>query len=533
MKEWRFKANSHWFLIIGIAISLWMHWPHLQKDFISIHVWRQTYTVSNIINFAEEDPNIFHPRINDRGATDGIYPLEFPLMQWLIAQAIRFNIANDIVIIRLCMFLISVLTVWGMRNWIRNLLHDKVVANMTAAVFIFSPSFFYYSINPLPDMLSLMCCIWGLYFFSANQFQLKNTICAAFFFSIAALCKLPYILFYVLPFAEIILSQPILRNKLIWNNENIKDRNNLPKANTEEYNSFSVFVIFLISIIPVVAWYTYAIPKWKTLPIVGGMFDDQFDFHEIYENLSHNIISNFPELLLNYSMLIPFVIGLISLLHFSDKILNLIKRFSPSIFHAIVLKYGEKRKTISRTIVTQWTFLFIALLAYYFYEINAIGKIHDYYLMPFFPLIFRTVGIGLQKMNESRRLILRLLLCLCILFAPIACYLRMQSRWHVENPGFNKDWLVYKKSLRDATSDRDLTIVANDESHCIAFYYIHKKGWCIEHDWVSEEQWREMLHQGAKYLFSDSRTLEQRPDIAPHLVHNIGEFGSIRIFELK
>ena len=51
-------------ILLTIAlISLVMHYEHFEKDLISIHTWRQTQTQSTIVNFYEEDFNIFNPFI--------------------------------------------------------------------------------------------------------------------------------------------------------------------------------------------------------------------------------------------------------------------------------------------------------------------------------------------------------------------------------------------------------------------------------------------------------------------------------------
>jgi len=72
-------------LLLIAVVSFFMHLEHLSKDLMSDHVWRQTQTQSTIINFYEEDMNIFNPRQNERGNTMGILRMEFPLMQWLVA----------------------------------------------------------------------------------------------------------------------------------------------------------------------------------------------------------------------------------------------------------------------------------------------------------------------------------------------------------------------------------------------------------------------------------------------------------------
>ena len=76
-------SNSlrNWILVGIVALSAAMHWPHFGKELMSIHFWRQTQTQSTAISFYEEDMNILNPRRNDRGASEGLFRMEFPLIQ--------------------------------------------------------------------------------------------------------------------------------------------------------------------------------------------------------------------------------------------------------------------------------------------------------------------------------------------------------------------------------------------------------------------------------------------------------------------
>ena len=57
-----FKHLTPIVLTLIALISLLMHLNHFPKDIMGAHVWRQTQTQTNIINFYEEDFNIFNQR---------------------------------------------------------------------------------------------------------------------------------------------------------------------------------------------------------------------------------------------------------------------------------------------------------------------------------------------------------------------------------------------------------------------------------------------------------------------------------------
>jgi len=178
-----------------------MHYPHLKKDLVGVHVWRQTQTQTTINNFFEEDMNILNPRINNRDNTDGIFRMEFPLMQWLTACMYQV-FGNSILITRIFMFLIGLLSVLGMYFLINSIFNNKNTALIAAWAFNFSPCFYYYTINPLPDNMALCFSIWGAaaFFYWVKNQNIRLLLISGLFISIAALCKLPFILFFSIPF---------------------------------------------------------------------------------------------------------------------------------------------------------------------------------------------------------------------------------------------------------------------------------------------------------------------------------------------
>ena len=143
-------SNTHRNItLLSIAIiSLLMHFNNFNKELMSVHVWRQTQTQSNINNFYEEDMNILNPRRNHRGDSDGIYRMEFPLMQWLTALLYKV-FGNHIMITRVFMFIVGLFSILGIYILLFALFKNKLLALFGAWAFNFSPCFYYYTINQL------------------------------------------------------------------------------------------------------------------------------------------------------------------------------------------------------------------------------------------------------------------------------------------------------------------------------------------------------------------------------------------------
>jgi hypothetical protein len=466
-------------------VSLAMHFRHFKKDLVSIHAWRQAQTQTYIVNFYEEDFNIFNPRQNNRGDGDGIYRREFPLMQWMVAGTYKI-FGNHLIITRIWMFFIGLFTIAGIYELVFRVFNHRISAAIAAWTFCFSPAFFYYTINPHPDNLALCCSVWGLAFFFKWKRDgiLRHLVFSGLLLSAGALCKLPFILHFTVPWTYFILVS--LRDG--------KDRNALP----------SLSAVSVPAILPL-AWYAWVIPQWTGEIGIMGMLDNPPRFVVLLDYLQHNLISTLPELLLGYGTFVFFLAGLYFL--FRNRLHR--KRSFP-----VYLVWG------------------IVVMAYFLYELNVIAKIHDYYLFPFYPLLFLLVGYGAQQILHAGKPYLKYACYLLIAAAPLICHARMIGRWDLESPGFNRDMLTYKQELREAVPKNALCVAGNDISYRIFFYYIDKKGWPFTGDNLDAEQLEEMISRGAAYLYCDSRKVDQDPQILPFLEDQVSEFGSIRIFRL-
>ena len=263
-------------------------------------------------------------------------------------------------------------------------------------------------------------------------------------------------------------------------------------------------VEFSFIILPA-AWYLFVIPTWQN-GIVGGILDNQFSLLTLLDYLQHNLISTLPELLLNYAALPFFLAG----------------------FYFLI-----RKKLLQDIQVRMFAVLGIVILFYFFFEINMIAKIHDYYLFPFYPLLFLLVAYGAYRMFRSGNRAIRYFTIVLLIILPFTAYLRMKDRWNPESPGFNKDLLVYRENLRTAVPDTARCVVGNDISHYIFFYYIHKKGWGFDNDNLGAKELATMIGQGARYLYCDSRKVDENPNILKFLDEKLLERGSVRVYSLK
>ena len=473
-------------LIIITIISAAFHLPHFPKDIISIHAWRQTQTQSNIVNFYEEDMNVLNPHRNDRGDGLGIFRMELPLMQWMTAVLYKV-FGNHIIITRIFMFVIGVFSVFGMFVMINAVFKNRIAALIGAWALTFSPSFYYYTINPMPDNLALCCSIWGLglFFIWVRDQKLYKLILGGIFLSVGVLCKLPFILYYIVP--AVYFGIQFFKNG-------------------EKRKAFAHLSIYSCFILFPLAWYLSVISQWKGNGIVGGVINSTIPVSKTLKFIYFNFVSTLPELLLNYGSVLFFL----------------------SAFYFIV-----KRKEFKKPLFVLFAAWGFSAIAYYLFESNMIATIHDYYLFPFLPILFLLVGYGAYNLLNSNNKFVRYIAVFMILVLPLSAYGRMLVRWNPDLPGLNKDLLVYKADLRSAVPKNALVIAGNDESHYIFFYYIDKKGWGFNDDALNSNNMKDMINRGAKYMYSDSRNMDTNKVIVPFLDSLIMERGTVKVFKLR
>jgi len=392
-----------------------------------------------------------------------------------------------LVISRILSFVIGICSVAGMFFLLKNLFKDQLAAFAGAWALNFSPSFFYHTMNPLPDNFALCCAIWGLAFFF--RWHEKRTSLGLFFcglfLCLATLSKLPFVIYFVVPFSC-----------FFFENRRENDFGNFAK----QALTTAVFLL------PPAAWYVWVIPGWRGTGVVSGIFGNETPIGTLLRYVWDNLISVLPEMLLNYASLPFFLAG----------------------FYVLF-----KKKSYRDERFAPLALLGMAAIAYFLFEINMIANVHDYYLFPFLPLLFVLVGYGAMSWLQSEKPNWQGAAVVLLLLMPVAAYLRHTKSWNAASPGFNKDWLIYKKELQAAAPDDALCIVGNDVSYQIFFYHIDKKGWPFTENRLNASSLKGMISEGAKYLYSDTRQIDENAEIRLLLDSLVLEKGSVRVFKLR
>ncbi len=465
---------SRWAVVIVALLCLAMRGQHIAQEFTGYHSWRQTQTQTTVLNFAYEDGNILNPQVNTFHNGSTVQRMEFPLMQWLFSWPYRL-LGDHPAISRVLTFLMSIVSLLAFYQLVMQLAQSKLLAAVASYCLAFSPLFYYYSINPLPDNMALMFALLGLAAISNNRVSWQRFAVAALWLSLAAACKLPFIVF----------GAALIPTWLSW-------------CISAPKKAIASAIIGLVLFLPTLLWYAWVIPTWEGNMVLNGGWDNPRNSFDILKSVWTMML---PEMLLNYASVPFFVLGIWQFI---------------------------KRKMWTRSAL--WPVLLTTplVVAYYLFEMHAIGKGHDYYMMPFVPILFLTVALGahfvLRLNPQFRKWIL-----LPILVLPITCFLKADVRW--ANGAKQGQW-VHAEALRKAIPEGSLCVAGNDVSQRIHLYALRRKGWAFMDDSLPVEYLEQYVNQGAEYLVSTSSAVEEDAALQPYLGELVFDSEEIRAYRL-
>ena len=276
--------------LLLLLVTTICHAPIFTQDLAGIHVWRQSQTQLNIINFYRYDFNILHPRHHALNINAGntILRYEFPLMQWMIALNHKL-FGPHIVVTRVSLFLFSIITLLGVFQLLLTLFKHTWSAFWGTWAFAFGPLFYYYSINPLPDNFALLHTIWFLFFFFRyiKSKRVLDVVCSALFISLAALSKLPFVL------AGVVAAFYVLANSRTANRKQL----------------LVMVVAYGLALLPPAIWYSQVIPTWGENGVLKGITENKITWEEAYRILAYHFTYTFPKVLMNEISLLFAIVG--------------------------------------------------------------------------------------------------------------------------------------------------------------------------------------------------------------------------------
>lgn len=427
-----FQDIRFWIVLFFLIRLIGITNPPLEVS----HNWRQTSVTSVARNFLEIDNNILYPRIDIAGEKSGITGMEFPIFNYSIyitAKVFGWQHWYG----RLINLIISSFGIWFFYALVRKYFPEKM--SFYATMILIVSVWFQFSRKIMPDTFSMSFVITALYF-GINYLEGKsnrrftNLILYAILLLFGILSKLPsgYIL-SIIPLLLYKRSIPF-RRKLIF------------------------LSTTLLSIIPSFIWYFYWVPYlveyygfWHFFmgkPISQGA-------HEVFNNIPQ-ALSRFYEIPVKIIGFAVFLFGTVYAIVKKDKTILGLLALSFFGFFIVILKAGN-------------TFLY-----------------HDYYIIPFVPIITIVVAYGLTKLEQYYQH-LSLILIIAISVEGIA------NQYH--------DFFIKPEYLQllkleedlDTFSEPEDLILINCDEYPTPMYFAHRKGWVAYDDQILSQNFLDSL----------------------------------------
>jgi 4-amino-4-deoxy-L-arabinose transferase-like glycosyltransferase len=433
------KDIRFWIFVLFIIRLIGITNPPLEVG----HNWRQTTVTMVSRNFLEVDNNILYPRIDIAGEKSGITGMEFPLLNYMIyiiAKIFGYQHWYG----RLINLLISSIGLFYFYKLTRKYFTEQVAFSSTIVLAV--SIWFQFSRKVMPDTFSMSLIIACIYYGSnylENTLSKNNflrLICYGVLMSLGVLSKLPSG-FLLVAFVFFLLDKNIpIKRKVIFS------------------------IVSLIGILPVVVWYYYWVPylvdKYGFWHFFMGKGFSQ-GFSEILQNLN-DTLSKFYDTALKFIGFGVFLYGL-----------------------GYSIKKGDS-KICFLFILTFISFSIIIFKAGYTFPH------HNYYIIPFVPVMALIAGYGLSKIKYSK---LALILLIAISIEGIA---NQQHDFRIKEK--DRQLLNLEKDL-DSLSLRSDLIIINSGNYPTPMYFAHRKGWVNTNNKIRDEEYiKSLKDKGLKYI---------------------------------
>ncbi len=405
------------------------------------HNWRQSLTSMISRNFCEDGLDLFHPKIDMAGNDSGIIGSEFPFFNfgiYLIAKLFGYAHWYG----RLINLLVSSLGIWYFYKLIRKLFNERVAFN--SSILLLVSIWFAFSRKTMPDTFSVSLSIIGLYFlveYFENGIPAKLLLYGLFCL-MGFLCKLPAIYLLGLLIVPFVI-QGISRNRFI-------------------YASVVTIAIVFITYL----WYFYHVPE-----IIANNGFRLFSPRSFSEG-ANEIAGLLPELSekFYFSALCSYV------------------AFGCVLWGIAILFKSRNVPVITGIISISLIFLLFII------KTGSVFPLHNYYIIPFVPVMAFIAGYGISSMPGNWRIILLVLIA-------------VEGIANQQHDFFIKDSEKYKLNLESIMNNhvgKNDLIVINGDLSPQQMYLSHRKGWIIFSDQLSTNAFVDSLsREGAKYLVVD------------------------------
>ncbi len=324
-----------------------------------IHAWTQSDRYALALGFLNNGFDFFHPQTFNLITTNGITQVDFPIHEYVTAVIMKLTGIHEPVVFR-CYTLIYGLIGLYFLFMLTRLLGGTFFHGLFVAVFIMTcPVFLYYLDGFLPSVPSFANVFIGYYFF----FRYKKTnsqkdfIPAIIFFTLAALARLPFLIFLLAAVSQQMLGY--LREKKIHRKE---------------------VLLFASGILVVVVYFLYNLH-------LAHKYGTQF----LTYLLPAKSLTDLQEIF--SGTIAQWKYGYFTKAHYFALLLLIVL--------AIFFFIRKKITSENRFVLTQFVIAFLGVLVYFFLMTAQFPE-HDYYFIDsFYPVIMLLVVYLITKIQPA------------------------------------------------------------------------------------------------------------------------------------
>lgn len=424
------------------------------------HSWRQCFTAMVARNFLEVDANILYPRIDMAGAKEDIVASEFPVFNYLIFITAKL-IGYDHWYGRLINLVISSFGIYFFYRLIKRHFEERVAFYATLCL-LFS-IWFSFSRKIMPDTFSVSLVIVGIYYASlfSDKGKWYHWLLFIVLVSLGGLSKVPAIVLS----ASVI---PLIYMGSITENKKIG-------------LLLGLVIIFLIIALWYAYWQPYLLETYgNRLYYAYPLWDG---FQEILKGWSGALKKFYFEAFNSYIGFVALLGGLFFMFRYRNLALITIVALSSGLFLYFIIKAGS------------------------------IFTYHNYYIIPFVPVMALLAGYGIASLPWKKARVLLMLI------------IALEGIMNQGNDFFVKEEERYKlklEKLADKVSAKDDKIAVTGGLNPQQIYFTHRKGWIIRTEDINPRFLQDLKVDGCKYLFINS--LEYDKDLNYKVVWREGYF---------
>lgn len=407
------------------------------------HSWRQTLTNSMARNMVEGHFSLLYPVVDTGGERTGIIGSEFPLFQTLIAGCSSV-FGYDHWYGRLINLIVSSLAVIAFFRLCKRWWNERTA--WYASIIFLTSLWLAFSRKTMPDTFSVALVILGIYAVQLfiDQRKTRYLLVAFVLITLGGLCKIPAVFLFA-------LILPLWMHRQVLFSTKVKITIAVAIA------SCIIGWWYFIWVPHLVETYHYALffPKGvseglKEIAPLWGDFGAQVYFGALR----------------SYVALLPLLLGISWLFYRSNR--------------------------VAATGIVAVTLVFFVFAI----KTGTVFPTHNYYVLPFVPVMAVLAGIGLQRMDK------RLAIVLLVIIAA-------EGIGNQINDFRIKDDVKYKLSLEDQVNrlvPKGEKIIIHLGPNPEWMYWYHRKGWSLEPEEITDVNRMQSVRAfGGKYIVIDKR----------------------------